>query len=412
MQTVPKSMRLHLGIFGRTNVGKSTFLNFLVDQDVAIASSQPGTTTDVVEKSMELLPLGPVVLHDTAGLDDESALGHLRTEKTRAVFARVDLLILLIQPNQWGEIEEFIYQTALGKKKPLLVVSSHYDISPLSPQFRAEMATRRLHLLTCNALDRGGRDAFLTEFTATIATNNLLPITEPKLLGDLLGQFSRVVMIVPIDLQAPKHRLILPQVQAIRDALDHGAMITVVKEDRYADCLQEFSRLPDLVVCDSQVVDLMVAQTPEELACTTFSILFSRLKGDMAQMLAGAEAIDQLIDGDKVLIAEACTHHATEDDIGRVKIPRWLRKYSGKKVEIDVFSGRDFPENLEDYKLIIHCGSCMLNRQETLSRLEKAGELGIPITNYGMAISLMKGVLPRVTAPFSELVTINSHKRM
>lgn len=391
MKTTPKSLRLHIALFGRTNVGKSSFLNLITGQDVSIVSDQAGTTTDVVEKTMELLPLGPVVFLDTAGLDDTTALGDKRIAKTEHVFDRADVIVLLHEGDVVTEYERSIEAKAETKKIPVIKVANKSDLSDLS----------NWPHLCCNATDLTSSERVLGELKAALI--NVCPdefIQPPPLVGDLVRPGGVVVLVVPIDLQAPKGRLILPQVSTIRDILDNDAATLVVKERELTHMLRLLREPPDLVICDSQVVLKTVADTPPSVKLTTFSILFARLKGDLHKMARGAAAIDELKDGDKVLIAESCSHHAAEDDIGRVKIPRWLRQYTGANLEIDVYAGRDFPENLREYKLAVQCGGCMNNRRELLSRIEKCEAAGVPITNYGLCISQTQGVLKRALSPF------------
>jgi [FeFe] hydrogenase H-cluster maturation GTPase HydF len=391
MQKTPKSLRLHIALFGRTNVGKSSFLNLVTGQDVSIVSSQPGTTTDVVEKSMELLPIGPVVFLDTAGLDDTSALGEKRIGRTEKVFDRADVILLLHEGNRVTEFEQSVVLRAEEKKIPVIQIANKSDLTdPFDPAY-----------LSCNSTNLSSRDKVLVALKTELL--RVCPdefITPPPLMGDLVKPGGLAMLVVPIDLQAPKGRLILPQVSTIRDALDNDAATLVCKEREYAHMLSILNQKPDVAICDSQMVLKMVADTPPDIPCTTFSILFARLKGDLRKFAMGAAAADRLVPGDKVLIAESCSHHALEDDIGRVKIPRWLRQYVGVDVQVDVYSGRDFPENLSDYKLAVQCGGCMQNRREVLSRIEKCESAGVPITNYGMCIAQTQGVLKRVLSPF------------
>lgn len=396
MNNTPKGLRLHIGIFGRTNVGKSSFLNLLAGQQVAITSEIAGTTTDVVEKTMELLPLGPVVFLDTAGLDDTSVLGQKRIEKTQKVFERAEVIVIVTEPNIWTEFEAQVASTAKEKKLPLIIVINKSDTGKQT----LDLKQYSEQVLTVSSIDPN-REEYITAFKhalMAVCPENFLQAK--PLISDLIPAGGTVIFIVPIDLQAPKGRLILPQVQAIRETLDSDATALVVKEREYRAALENLKRKPDLVVCDSQVVLKMVADTPADVKCTTFSTLFARYKGDLETAVLGARSIDKLKAGDRVLIAEACTHHALEDDIGRVKIPRWLRQYTGLELTIDTYTGHDFPKDISQYQLIIHCGSCMLNRRETLWRYEQAKEKNIAITNYGVCISLLQGVLDRVIAPF------------
>ncbi len=400
-ERTPKSLRLHIGLFGRTNVGKSSFLNYVAAQDVAITSPVPGTTTDVVEKAMELLPLGPVVFLDTAGLDDTSVLSELRLKKTKKIFDASDVILLLIEPGTWTGFEDEVLEEAQKRDIPVVAVVNKTDLMAPAADFLKTVKEKCDRVLLCSCLDADKRDAtisVLKQFLIDIAPDDFL--NPPPLIGDLLPPGGLAILIVPIDLQAPKGRLILPQVQALRDALDSDAAVLVVKEREYASVLGRLKTKPDLVVCDSQVVLKMVADTPRDVKCTTFSILFSRFKGDLVEAARSVVRAEGLKDGDKVLIAEACSHHAIEDDIGRVKIPRWLRQYTGAGVIVDVSSGKDFPENLKEYKLVIHCGACMLTRRQMLARIQKAAQEGVPMTNYGVCIAFLQGVLDRVLSPF------------
>ena len=404
MENVPKSMRLHIALFGRTNVGKSSFLNMVSGQDIAITSPLPGTTTDVVEKTMELLPLGPVVFLDTAGIDDTSELGAERVRRSMRVFQRADIVVILCEAGRWGAPEEAILTEAHERKLPVVAVVGKADLCPPDGAFLELLRSKGItSTAVADNLSRERRESCVADFKRALidcCPEEFLKV--PPLVGDLLPPGGLAALIVPIDLEAPKGRLILPQVQTIRDALDGDAAALMVKEREYPAMLARLKTPPDLAVCDSQVVDKMVADTPPEIPCTTFSILFSRLKGDMVLMARGAAAIAALAPGDKVLIAEACSHHAVSDDIGRVKIPRWLRRYAGESLQVDVCAGRDYPENLAEYKLVIHCGGCMLNRREILSRIQAAARAGVPVTNYGMCISFVQGVLERVLSPFPE----------
>jgi [FeFe] hydrogenase H-cluster maturation GTPase HydF len=401
MKKTPKSLRLQIGLFGRTNVGKSSFLNFIAGQDVAITSPIAGTTTDVVEKAMELLPVGPMGFLDTAGLDDASGLAEARLKKTVKIFDRSDILVLVAEPNIWTEYEDQVLEEACQKEIPPIVVVNKIDLDQPSESFIERIRGKTDRVLFCSSVDPTRRDPALDAFKKYLI--EACPeefLKPPPLVGDLLPASGLVVLIVPIDLQAPKGRLILPQVQTIREALDSDASVYVVKEREYARALQNLSTLPDLVVCDSQVVLKMVADTPSAVKCTTFSILFSRNKGDLIEMARGAAVLDTLKPGDKVLIAEACSHHAIEDDIGRVKIPRWLRQYVGEDLQIAVSSGRDYPDHLAEYRLVVHCGGCMLTRREMLARIQRAKEAKVPITNYGLCISFSQGVIKRALSPF------------
>lgn len=401
MHKSPSSVRLHIALFGRTNVGKSSFLNHVAGQDVAITSPTPGTTTDVVQKPMELLPIGPVVFLDTAGLNDASELGALRIDKTRRVFDRADVICLICEANQLGEFEEAVLAESAERKIPVVAVINKTDLVPPPPDFVNALSERTQALLQACSVGPDGREDALRDLKSALI--RVCPedfLRPPPLVGDLVRPGGLAALIVPIDLQAPKGRLILPQVQTIRDALDNDAATLVVKEREFAALIRQMGIQPDIVICDSQVVLKMVADTPPAVPCTTFSILFARLKGDLQKFAAGAGHVDRLQSGDRVLIAESCSHHAMEDDIGRVKIPRWLRQYTGADLQFDTTAGRDFPDNLSDYNLVIQCGGCMNNRREMLSRITRAESAGVPITNYGICIAKTQGVLDRVLSPF------------
>lgn len=373
----------------------------IAGQDVAIISSVPGTTTDVVEKTMELLPLGPVVFLDTAGLDDKSVLAESRLKKTHKIFDRSDVILLLVEPDIWTECEDHIVEEAKKRATPFVIIVNKVDLKSPSTSFIEEILGKTERTFLCSSIDYENRDRYVNSLKKHLV--EIVPqdfLTPPPLIGDLLLPGGLAVLIVPIDIVAPKGRIILPQVQTIRDALDNDAAALVVKETEYRHILDKLKSPPDIVVCDSQVVAKMVADTPDGVKCTTFSILFSRYKGDLIETARGVAAIKKLVPGDRILIAEACSHHAIEDDIGRVKIPHWLREYVGGDVEIDVFAGRDYPDNLSEYELVIHCGACMLTRREMLLRIHRARQEGVAITNYGVCISFLQGVSERVLSSF------------
>lgn len=401
MQTTPKSMRLQIAIFGRTNVGKSSVLNMLAGQDVAITSPVPGTTTDVVEKSMELLPVGPVVFLDTAGIDDTGELGALRTERARKIFDRADVAILVLEPGTWGRWEQEVVKTASGKNIKVIPLINKTDLAAPAAELLTALKALGMAPVLCSAVSQTGREAAVAE-----VKKRLLEITDKgagrAILGDLVKPGQTAILIIPIDKEAPKGRIILPQVQAMRDLLDHGALSLTTREVEYPQALAALKNAPALVVCDSQVVDFMVSHTPAGVPCTTFSILFARFKGDLPAYAAGAAAIRGLRPGDRIVVLEGCSHHAIEDDIGRVKLPKWLKETVGGELKIDTFAGHDLPKDLGAYKLAIQCGGCMLTRTEILGRMGKTAEAGIPITNYGTAISECKGVLERVLSPFPD----------
>jgi [FeFe] hydrogenase H-cluster maturation GTPase HydF len=376
-------------------------------QDVAITSTTPGTTTDVVEKSMELLPVGPVVFLDTAGIDDVSELGKKRIERSRKVLDRADIYILIAEPNIWSEYEQALIEEARKRKTPVIIIVNKVDIQKPTEEFLTKVNKCTPYIILCSSIDSKKRDSYvnpLKEYIIEVCPEDF--INPPAIIGDLMPPMGMAVLIVPIDKEAPKGRIILPQVQTIRDALDNGQASLTVRESEYPQILNNLSKKPDIVVCDSQVVDYMVKHTPADIACTTFSILFSRNKGDLNESVKAVKIIEKLKDKDKILIAEACSHHPIEDDIGRIKIPRWLKDYLKKDIIIDTCAGRDYPDNLSEYKLIIHCGGCMITRREMLMRIQKAKEANIGISNYGVVISYLHGTLERVLSPFKEALSI------
>lgn len=397
MLETPKGLRLHIGIFGRRNSGKSTLMNALIGQSISIVSDQPGTTTDPVEKTFELAPLGPVVFIDTAGFDDEGALGELRVMKTREVLERVDIGLVVVGSDGIGAFEQELMTILREAKTPLVVVFNKADLGAPAPEQVAQLQNEEIENVTLSAAQGRGIDTLKEALFRQAPESSL---DDPRLIGDLIGPGDLIVLVVPIDLGAPKGRLILPQVQTLRDILDSDAVSLMVKERELASALACLNRKPKLVVCDSQVVLKVAADTPPDIRMTTFSILLSRFKGDMQGLAAGAGAITRLKPGDRVLIAEACSHHALADDIGRVKIPRWLRQFAGGHLDIDVKSGKDFPEDLTPYALVVQCGGCTVTRKQILVRQYRAARQGVPMTNYGMAISVSQGVLERALECF------------
>ena len=399
LQSTPKGLRLQIGLFGRRNSGKSTLMNALIGQAVSIVSAQPGTTTDPVEKAYELAPLGAVVFIDTAGLDDEGELGALRVQRTRAVLERVDLALVVVDDGRIGLLENELIATLRDQNTPFVVVFNKADLEsgqPAKAQLM-ELAADNIDSAVVSAARQEGVDT-LKEIMARRAPEGGL--SEARLIGDLIGPGDLVVLVVPIDLGAPKGRLILPQVQTLRDILDSDACGLMVKERELATTLARLPEPPKLVVCDSQVVLKVAADTPRSVPLTTFSILMARFKGDMNGLAAGAGALLRLRTGDRVLISEACSHHALADDIGRVKIPRWLRQFAGGNLDIDVKSGRDFPDDLTPYSIVVQCGGCTVTRRQMLARQYRAARQGVPMTNYGMAISVVQGVLDRSLQSF------------
>ena len=403
MQKTPKGYRLHIGIFGRRNVGKSSLLNALTRQQVSIVSEVAGTTTDPVEKPMELLPIGPVLFIDTAGIDDVGALGAMRVERTRQIFDRADVGVLVTQAGQWGPFEEQVLAEFGNRRIPAVVVLNKTDLAEPPAELCSQLAARKV-LTVRTVASRGEGVLELREALIRVAPDEF--INAPHLIGDLVRAGELIVLVVPIDLEAPKGRLILPQVQAIRDVLDVDAYCLVVKERELRDALEGLKRPPKLVVTDSQGFLKVAGDTPPDVPLTSFSILFARYKGDLNEFVRGAMAIDRLKPGDRVLVAEACSHHPIGDDIGRVKIPRWLCQYVGGKLEFTSVQGHDFPEDLTPFRLVVHCGGCMWNRREMLSRVLRCRKAGVPITNYGLTIAYSLGIFARSLGPFPSCLEI------
>ncbi|MHC1726191.1 MAG: [FeFe] hydrogenase H-cluster maturation GTPase HydF [Syntrophobacteraceae bacterium] len=403
MLKTPRSMRVHIGLFGRRNVGKSSLLNAITRQSVAIVSEIAGTTTDPVEKPMELLPLGPVLFIDTGGIDDEGALGKLRVEKTRQVFDRTDIGVLVTEFSTWSTFEEKMIDALQSRQIPIVAVLNKCDAGSPDPALLKLLSDRKIRTVCASALSGEGipslREALLDSTPAEF-------IDTPTIAGDLVGPGELAVLVIPIDKEAPKGRLILPQVQTIRDLLDSDAFCMMVKERELRRALEMLKAPPRLVVTDSQVFLKVAADTPPDVPMTSFSILFARFKGDLSTQVEGTLAVEKLRAGDRVLIAEACSHHPIAEDIGRVKIPRWLTQYVGGKLEIQHVQGHDFPADISPYKLIVHCGACMWNRREMLSRILHCRQAGVPITNYGLVIAYSLGILERALQPFPAALEI------
>lgn len=405
----PKSFRLHIGIFGRRNSGKSSILNTLMHQDVSIVSEIAGTTTDPVEKPMELLPLGPVLFIDTAGIDDSGLLGEKRIQKTMSVFDRTDLGLIISNSQDWSEFEETILKELRDRNIPSIIIFNKSDIYPSGNCLLKSFSGEKIPVVETSALTGAGmldlRQAILDH-----APDDF--INRPGIVSDLVGPGEMAVLVVPIDKEAPKGRLILPQVQTIRDLLDNDSFCMVVKERELREAILRLNKPPKLVVTDSQVFLKVAADTPPEIPLTSFSILFARFQGDLPEMVKGAMTIENLKPGDKILIAEACSHHPIGEDIGTVKIPRWLTQYVGGKLEFVHHRGHDFPENLSEYKLIIHCGACMWNRREMLSRMMKARTAGVPLTNYGLTIAWSLGIFERALQPFPAALEVYKTEKL
>lgn len=401
MLNTPRGNRLHIAIFGRRNAGKSSLINALTNQDIALVSAVPGTTTDPVYKAMEILPIGPVVLIDTAGIDDEGELGALRVKKSRAVLKKADLVLLVMDAgNQVSQHEAMIAELCREKGVPLVGVLNKSDLNKAAEEQKKKYHEKLgIEPVVVSAFTGAG----LLELKLAIIAAAPDAWDERTIVGDLLQPGDLAVLLVPIDKAAPKGRLILPQVQTIRDILDHHALSLVVMEGELKEALAQIAGKPKIVITDSQAFLSAAKETPPVVLLTSFSILFARYKGDLAALVKGAKAMDSLRPGDKVLLAEACTHHRVEGDIGRVKIPALLRQAVGGELEFSWSSGYGFPENLAEYRLVIHCGGCMINRREMLARIAQAQQASVPIVNYGVAIAHLMGILPRSLSPFPEL---------
>lgn len=372
-------------------------LNAIARQDVSIVSEVAGTTTDPVEKPMELLPLGPVLFIDTAGIDDDTPLGEERVRRTRKVFERMDLAVIVTVAEQWGSYEDALLEEFAARKTPVVVVFNKTDLSKPDAARWKTLAERNLSVVETIA-PQGVGILSLREALLAVAPESHLE--NLALVSDLVGPGELAVLVVPIDKEAPKGRLILPQVQAIRDLLDGDCLCMVVKERELRAAIDRLKAPPKLVVTDSQAFLKVAADTPPGTLLTSFSILLSRFKGDLTEQVKGALAIDRLAPGDRVLIAEACSHHPIGEDIGRVKIPRWLAQYVGGPLRIEHCQGHDFPPDLGAFKLVIHCGGCMLNRREVLGRILRCRQAGVPVTNYGLVIAASLGILERALSPF------------
>jgi [FeFe] hydrogenase H-cluster maturation GTPase HydF len=397
MKKTPVSMRPHIGIFGKVNAGKSSLINALTGQNLAIVSETSGTTTDPVGKAMEILPLGPVYIIDTAGLDDISNLGVKRLEKTNLVLKRTDLILLVSTFDTFNDIEKRFIESC-GK---VIVVFNKADIidrEQANEENIEYLQEKEIPYLVVSA--ETGKN--INELRLLIASTLPEVITSDAIATDLFAQNDIVIHVIPIDSAAPKGRIILPQEQILREALDSRTISICIQPQELPETLSVLKKKPRLVVTDSQAIEDVNANTPDDIPLTTYSILFSRLKGDLTEFVKGLAVLPHLQNGDKIMIAEACTHHSQPDDIGRVKIPKWLEKFTGKKFVYLVNSGRSIHQNLDGVKLIIQCGGCMINRREMLSRLLNAQETDIPITNYGVLISHLHNSLERTIEPFTD----------
>lgn len=419
LNQTPASERVHIGFFGKRNAGKSSVMNAVTGQNLAVVSEIKGTTTDPVYKSMELLPMGPVVMMDTPGIDDTGELGQLRVRKSYQVLNKTDAAILVIDGTEGPSREDFaLIQRIQRKKIPYLIVLNKEDLlcketeqsrnghSMQARKDREEMLGQAgipaEQVLWVSASNKTGIQELKERIAGLVKTED----TRLRIVGDLIAPSDFVVLVVPIDKAAPKGRLILPQQQTIRDILESDAVSVVVKETELKRTLERLGQKPRLVITDSQVFAKVSADTPETIPLTSFSILFARYKGNLESVVKGVTALDRLQDGDKVLISEGCTHHRQCDDIGSVKLPRWMKEYTGKDLVYEFTSGTEFPDDLSCYKLIVHCGGCMLNEREMKYRLSCAEDQGIPMTNYGILIAYMQGILKRSVEVFPDIVRL------
>lgn len=413
MNNTPSGERIHIGFFGRRNAGKSSLVNAVTGQELAVVSEQKGTTTDPVYKAMELLPLGPVMIIDTPGFDDEGSLGELRVKKTKQVLNKTDVAVLVVDAIEGlGPCDRELIALFKQKEIPYIIAANKADLTE-EPKELAEKVAEQLNVNTADGGASDGASAVVAvsalqaqgiyELKETIGKLAADGENDKRLVADLVSQGDLVVLVVPIDSAAPKGRLILPQQQVIRDLLEAGAISVVVKESELAETLVKLGQKPAMVITDSQAFEEVAKIVPEDITLTSFSILMARYKGLLDLAVEGVATIDQLKDGDRVLISEGCTHHRQCDDIGTVKIPRWLKQHTGKELVIETSSGMGFPEDLSPYAMIIHCGGCMLNEREVRYRMKCAKDAGVPITNYGIVIAYMKGILKRSISLFPYL---------
>ena len=413
LNSTPSANRVHIGFFGRRNAGKSSVVNAVTGQELAVVSDTKGTTTDPVYKSMELLPIGPVMIIDTPGFDDEGALGELRVRKTKQVLNKTDIAVLVVDATEGKkQCDEELIRIFKEKEIPYIIVNNKADL--LSDEISEKVCQNNVseqRKAEQNALLSSGQEQYVSALTGAgiyelkECIGKLTPNEDMtlKIVGDLLHPGDFVVLVVPIDSAAPKGRLILPQQQTIRDVLEANAAAIVVKESELKQTLEQLGRSPAMVITDSQVFEQVSEEVSEEIPLTSFSILMARYKGYLETAVNGVAAIDHLKDGDKILISEGCAHHRQCDDIGTVKIPRWLKQHTGKELIIETSSGTEFPEDLTSYALVIHCGGCMLNEREVKYRMKCAEDQKVPFTNYGIAIAQMKGILKRSVELFPNL---------
>jgi len=397
--TKGREAKPHIGIYGRRNNGKSSLINCLAGQDIAIVSEQAGTTTDPVKKSFEITGFGPVILVDTAGIDDSGDLGEKRVERTLRTLEIIDMAMLIVTENYWGDYEDDLITKFRSQEIPFIIIHNKSDLDKPDAGFRERIKNQTgSEILEFSAVDRRNYEKLISLIKATIPESSF---KTPALLDDLISHGDIVILITPIDVEAPAGRLILPQVQAIRDILDNDAVAIVLKEREVDAFLKKTKIKPALALTDSQVFVKADASIPPEIPLTSFSILLARFKGDFDSYLKGTPKISDLRNGDRILLLESCSHHVACDDIGRVKIPRWLNNFTGKKLDYDTVAGLDLlPRPITDYALVIQCGGCMITRKQLHNRLLPAIKAGIPVTNYGMAIAYVQGIYQRAIKPF------------
>ena len=397
MLSTTKGLRLHIGFFGKRNAGKSSLMNKITGQEISVVSNVKGTTTDVVEKSMELLPVGPVTFLDTAGIDDIGEIGSLRVEKTKKALLRCDVVVFAVDFETLSDIEKNFLLDVKKNDLPVITVVNKTDLCEINSSDFQFLLNNSNVVLKTSAIKK---DNFVQEFISALI--KVLPdefVNSNVILSDIVRENETVVFVIPIDKEAPKGRLILPQVNAIREMLDNNSVSIVTTPDNLKEAISNLKTPPKIVVCDSQAFKEVAEIVPVDIMLTSFSILFARLKGDIAALYEGANKIDELNDGDKILILESCTHHPVEDDIGRVKIPNLIKKFTGKNLIFEHYSGHDFPTSIKEYSLIVHCGACMTTRREVLNRINIAKENKVSITNYGIIIAKCTGILKRAIKP-------------
>ncbi|MGL1933849.1 MAG: [FeFe] hydrogenase H-cluster maturation GTPase HydF [Fibrobacterales bacterium] len=397
-----KSLKPHIGIFGKRNVGKSSFINAISNQDIAIVSDYAGTTTDPVNKTMELAEVGPVILIDTAGVDDEGEIGQKRIEATQKTIPKIDIGIVIISENSFDEHEQGVIKLLDKKNTPFIIIHNKSDVEPLSKELKEHLAEKTTadDILEFSTIERTNVREIIASVKKNLPTSSY---NNPSILGDLVSYGDVVVLVTPIDIEAPKGRIILPQVQTIRDALDNECMVVMMKERELDIFFKKYNMKPKLVITDSQIFLKASASIPKGIPLTSFSILFARMKGDFNMFIEGTRQISTLKENDNILILESCSHHVTGDDIGRVKIPRWLSNFTGLTLNYDIVAGfNQAPKDINEYSLIVQCGGCMLTRKQLINRVKPGVDNVIPITNYGMTIAYCHGIFEQAIEPFMQ----------